>query len=100
MIDDNSDAKSIVKRMNHHPKAYFLVNPQSHYANSMAIYTALKRNLDAKNYGVTKKKGPKSFIDSTPGEPEKISFKGTPFHQCEIPYDVFHMSRRTKLTIK
>lgn len=31
---------------------------------------------------------------------EQVSFKGTPFHTCEIPYDVFHMQRRTKLTIK
>ena len=79
MIDDNSDARSIVKKMNHNPKAYFLVNPQSHYANSMAIYTALKRNLDAKNYGVTKKKK-NNYDTSLPGEPEKINFKGTPFH--------------------
>ena len=31
---------------------------------------------------------------------EPISFKGTPFHACEIPYEVFHIQRRTKLTIK
>ena len=35
------------------------------------------------------------------GEQDKpVSFKGTPFHGCKIPYDVFHMHRRTKLTIK
>ena len=33
-------------------------------------------------------------------EDTAVSFKGTPFHDCKIPYDVFHVHRKTKLTIK
>lgn len=102
MIDDNTDHKNLIKKMNHNPKAYFMVNPTSHYANAMSIYTAFKRALDAKYYGAgVKKKNQKNYAGETPGEePEKVNFRGTPFHKCEIPYDVFHMHRRTKHTIK
>ena len=31
---------------------------------------------------------------------EDVSFKGTPFHKCDIPYDVFNIGRRTKIFIK
>ena len=40
-----------MKKMNHNPKAYFLINPESHYVNAMTIYTALKRSLEQKYYG-------------------------------------------------
>ena len=56
MVDDNTDHKNLIKKMNHNPKAFFMVNPQSHYANAISIYQALKRSLDAKYYGVTSKK--------------------------------------------
>ena len=56
MINDNQDYRSLLKKMNHNPKAYFLINSESHYANAMAIYTALKRNLDSTYYGNPKKK--------------------------------------------
>ena len=46
MIDDNTDHKNLIKKMNHNPKAFFLFNPQGNYANAMSIYTALKRSLD------------------------------------------------------
>ena len=85
--------------MDHNPKAYFLFSPNGHYSNAMAIYSALKRNLDAKYFGTNRKS--KKHIDMGPDfEPEKVSFKGTPFQGCSIPYEVFHMNRRTKLTVK
>ena len=31
MIDDNTDVKTLMKKMNHSPKAYFLYNPLGHY---------------------------------------------------------------------
>lgn len=31
MIDDNTDVKTLIKKMNHNPKAYFLYNPLGHY---------------------------------------------------------------------
>lgn len=31
MIDDNTDVKTLIKKMNHHPKAFFLYNPLGHY---------------------------------------------------------------------
>ena len=46
MINDNYDHKNLLKKMNHNPKALFLFNPEGHYANAMAIYSALKRSLD------------------------------------------------------
>ena len=46
MINDNYDHKNLIKKMNHNPKALFLFNPEGHYANAMAIYSALKRSLD------------------------------------------------------
>ena len=109
-MHNNSDAKSLLKKMHHNPKAYFLFDPQGHYANATSLYAAMKRQLDEKYYGtgktVRKKKFPTEGVPLGPGgdkawkELEEVTFKGTPFHTCEIPYDVFHMQRRTKLTIK
>ena len=100
MLDDNSDSKSLLKKMNHYPKAYFLYNPEGHYSNAMALYQAVKRTLDQKYYGMDKKKRTPRYADGDEDGDAKVSFKGTPFHTCEIPYDVFHMNRRTKLFIK
>lgn len=80
MVGDNYDHKNLIKKMNHNPKAYFLFNPEGHYANAMSIYTALKRTLDVKYYGMQNKKSKKNrFLDAN-DEPEKVSFKGTSFH--------------------
>jgi len=98
MVDDNTEHKKLLKKLDHNPKAFFLFHPQGHYANAMSIYSALKRTLDTKYYGTAKKKTKKA--QEMADDPEKVSFKGTPFHSCEIPYEVFHMNRRTKLTIK
>ena len=112
MLNNQSDVKSLLKKMHHHPKAFFLFSPEGHYVNAMALYSAMKRLLDEKYYGTGKpakktmtlpdegleigsKSAEKAMKDAQP-----VSFKGTPFHSCQIPYDVFHMQRRTKLTIK
>ncbi len=55
MIDDNTDQKNLMKKMDHNPKAYFLFKPEGHYANAMSIYSALKRNIDAKYFGINRK---------------------------------------------
>lgn len=31
MIDDNTDSKTLIKKMNHNPKAFFLYKPTGHY---------------------------------------------------------------------
>ena len=62
MIGDNQDYKNLIKKMNHNPKAYFLISPESHYANAMAIYTALKRQLDLKHYGTNSWRKKQSHI--------------------------------------
>jgi hypothetical protein len=36
--------------------------------------------------------------DDDDADPVKL-FKNTPFAECVLPYDVFHMNRRTKNTI-
>ena len=50
MIDDNTDTKTLIKKMDHNPKAYFLFSPEAHYQNALALYAALKRNLNKKYY--------------------------------------------------
>ncbi len=56
MISDNTDVKSLIKKMDHNPKDYFLFDPSSHYINSLTIYKALKKNLTQKYYGIERKK--------------------------------------------
>lgn len=87
MIDDNTDVKTLMKKMNHNPKAYFLYNPLGHYQNSQALYASIKKSLTKQFYGSQVKD-------------EEHSFKGTIFSKCELPYEVFHLQRRTKITIK
>ena len=38
MINSNSDAKNLLKKMDHNPKAYFLFNPEGHYINGISLY--------------------------------------------------------------
>jgi|688.fasta_scaffold355443_1 tryptophanyl-tRNA synthetase len=39
MIDDNTDVKTLQKKLNHSPKAYFLYNPtKGHWQNAQALY--------------------------------------------------------------
>jgi hypothetical protein len=78
MMDDNTDTKTILKKLNHNPKAYFLYNPLGHYQNAQALYSSVKKALVKQHYGQTVKEG-------------EHSFKGTIFHNCSLPYDVFHL---------
>lgn len=78
MIDDNTDTKSLLKNIDHNPKAYFLYNPKGHHANANALYTSLKRALTKQYYGNTVKD-------------EQHSFKGTIFSNLTLPYEVFHL---------
>ena len=45
MIDDNTDVKTITKKMNHSPKAFFLFSPKGHWQNAQALYASFKRQL-------------------------------------------------------
>ena len=63
MLHDNSDAKSLLKKMDHNPKAYFLFSPEGHYINAMTLYSAVKRQLDQKYYGMGKVKKTEKFGD-------------------------------------
>lgn len=101
MISDNTDVKSLIKKMDHNPKDFFLFDPNSHYINSLTIYKALKKTLTQKYYGRERKKTKKDHQKFDDDEKETVhSFKGTEFSKCEIPYELFHLNRRTKLTIK
>ena len=51
MIDDNTDTRTLEKKMNHHPKAYFLYNPYGHWQNAQSLYSSLKKSLTKKHYG-------------------------------------------------
>jgi hypothetical protein len=72
------DTKSLLKKIDHNPKAYFLHNPKGHHANANALYTSLKRALTKQYYGNTVKD-------------EEHSFKGTIFSKLTLPYEVFHL---------
>ena len=51
MMDDNTDTKTILKKINHNPKAYFLYSPAGHYQNAQALYSSVKRALVKQYYG-------------------------------------------------
>ena len=100
MVGDNQDVKGLVKKMNHNPKAFFLYNPQGNYVNAMSLYKSLQKTINEKYYGAVKKKKSKSNLAEDHEQDEKpSSFKGTVFAECVLPYDVFHMNRRTKNTV-
>lgn len=69
MLDDNTDTKTLIKQMNHNPKAYFLYSPKGHFQNSAALYASLKKTLVKQYYGRTVKD-------------EEHSFKNTQFSKC------------------
>lgn len=99
MVNDNTDHKTLLKKMDHNPKAYFLFNPEKgHYRNALVLYNACKRQLQRKYYGL----GTVKETDRLLSEEEAIkkAFKGTQFAKCSLPYEVFHLHRRTKLAMK
>ena len=102
MINDNTDVKLLMKKMNHHPRDFFLFDPKSHYFNSLTIYKAIKKALTVKYYGKERKKNKKDWqsLDDKDDKETIHSYKGTLFNKCEIPYELFHLNRRTKLSIK
>lgn len=81
MIDDNTDAKKLLQKMNHHPTTYFLFDPmKGHYANAMALYVASKKLLMKKSYGNSLTGGSKKDKEKVFASPEdelKKSFRGT-----------------------
>ena len=85
--------------MDHNPKAYFLFDPEKgHYRNAMVLYNACKRQLQRKYYGTGATKEKESMLSEA--EALKKTFKGTQFAKCNLPYEVFHLHRRTKLAMK
>lgn len=99
MINDNTDAKQLLQKMNHNPTTYFLFDPlKGHYANAMALYVASRKLLMKKNYGNSLTGGSKKDKERAYPNPEdelKRTFKGTIFDKCDLPYEVFHLQRRT-----
>ena len=76
MVNDNTDHKALLKKMDHNPKAYFLFAPEKgHYRNAMVLYSACKRQLQKKYYG----SGTVEESDRLLSEEEvvKKSYKGT-----------------------
>lgn len=56
-INDNTDAKTLLKQLNANQSAHFLFNPdRAHYLNSRTIYLALKKLLEKRYYGQLDKK--------------------------------------------
>ena len=57
MVNDNTDAKSLLKQMNQNPNTFFLYDPKGHWQNAKALYDALKKLIYERHYGtMTQKK--------------------------------------------
>ena len=52
LIDDNMQAKTLLKMLNQHPSTHFMFDPSKcHYGNARAIFLALKKLVDKRYYG-------------------------------------------------
>ncbi len=89
MIGDNSDAKSLMKKMHHNPNLYFLFDPKAHFTNAQTLYLAMKKQVNEKYYG---RKGKKS-------KPEG-DLKGSAFENCQLPSELFNVNRMVKMNMK
>lgn len=43
MIGDNSDAKTLMKKLHQSPNCYFLFDPKGHFTNAQTLYMAMKK---------------------------------------------------------
>jgi hypothetical protein len=59
MINDNTDAKDLLKKLYHNPNTYFLFDPKAHFTNAQTLYLSMKKQVNEKFYG-SSKKGKKS----------------------------------------
>lgn len=90
MIGDNSDAKTIFKKMHHSPNTYFLFDPKAHFTNAQTFYLAMKRQVNDKYYG---KKSAKKKEGANP-------LKGSSFENCQLPSELFNVNRMVKMNTK
>jgi len=88
LINDNTDAKTLLKKLNHNPKTFFLFDPKGHFSNAQALYGAMKKRVHEVYYGGPKKKDAED------------SLKGTVFEKCALPYEIFNVNRMAKNNVK
>ena len=93
LINDNTEARALVKKLHHNPKTFFLYDPKGHFANAQALYAATKRRVHEAYYGDegrrTRKEGEEGSL-----------FKGTLFEKCALPSEIFNVNRMAKNSVK
>ena len=75
MIGDNTDAKTLLKKLYHNPNTFFLYDPKAHFTNAQSLFAAMKKVVAEKYYG---KKG-KKVRETKTSDPAKASLKNTAF---------------------
>lgn len=102
MIGDNSDAKTLMKKLNTSPNTFFLFDPKAHFTNAQTLYLALKRQVAEKYYGrknPKKKAKPEEATEEGEAAAPK-SMKGTSFENCQLPSELFNVNRMVKMNTK
>lgn len=57
MINDNTEAKILLKQLKSNQSTYFLFDPsKAHYTNARTLFSALKKLVNNEFYGVISKK--------------------------------------------
>jgi len=80
MINDNTDSKTLLKKLFHNPNTYFLFDPKAHFTNAQTLYLAMKKLTGERYYG---KKGKKTKRNNEEGGSNRVvGGKGTPFENC------------------
>lgn len=80
MIGDNTDSKTLIKKLNHSPNTYFLFDPKGHFNNAQSLYMSMKKHVSEKYYGRKGKRSKKPEIEGT--NSEKKMLKGSAFEDC------------------
>lgn len=43
LINDNTEAKTLLKKLHSSPNTYFLFDPKAHFTNAQTLYVAMKK---------------------------------------------------------
>ena len=64
MIGDNTEAKTLLKKLHHNPNTYFLFDPKAHFTNAQTLYLAMKKLVNEKYYGRKGKKSKRKGVNT------------------------------------
>ena len=78
-ISDNTSCSYLYSKLKD-DKSYFIFNPNSHFGNSILLYKSLKKKLNEKYFGTSKK-------------------PLNPFEKCKTTKEIYHLSRNIKVSL-